>query len=116
MSEQEFNLIFASREKQLRKEANMTQKQLADKLGVTRTCVANWETGARAPQKDIIAKLSVMFGVSADYLFGRTEERHKIYTPPVREMDFSLLNSLGMSRMIEYFELLRSNPRFTSQQ
>lgn len=48
----------------LRKGAGMTQKELADKLGVTITTVSRWEKGEYVPSPRCIKKLADMFGVN----------------------------------------------------
>ena len=52
----------------LRKQAGLSQEQLADRLGVTRQSVSKWESGAAFPELVKIISLSEMFGVSVDYL------------------------------------------------
>lgn len=59
--------------KQLRKELNMTQKELADKLGISRAAVGLYEQGKRNVDNDTLLKLSEIFNVSADYLLGNTD-------------------------------------------
>ena len=52
----------------LRKQAGLSQEQLADRLGVTRQSVSKWESGAAFPELVKIISLSEMFDVSVDYL------------------------------------------------
>lgn len=52
----------------LRKARNMSQEELADKLGVSRQAVSRWEVGSALPDASNILQLSKLFGVSADYL------------------------------------------------
>ena len=52
----------------LRKQAGLSQEQLADRLGVTRQSVSKWESGAALPELVKLIALSEMFGVSLDYL------------------------------------------------
>lgn len=52
----------------LRKQAGLSQEQLADRLGVTRQSVSKWESGAAFPELVKLISLSEMFGVSVDYL------------------------------------------------
>ena len=54
----------------LRKEAKITQKEIADYLGISRQAYANYETGNRAPDFQTLKKLSSFFKVSVDYLLG----------------------------------------------
>lgn len=61
--------------KELRQNANLTQAQLADKLGFTSQTVSNWESGSREPDIAALAQLSSLFNVSLDYLLlGKQEE------------------------------------------
>ncbi len=52
----------------LRKLKNITQGQLAIKLDISRQAVYKWEAGESLPELDKIHKLSVIFGVSSDFL------------------------------------------------
>lgn len=49
-----------------------TQVQLAQKLGVTKQTVSNWENDNIQPSIDMLVKLSYIFNVSTDYLLGLT--------------------------------------------
>lgn len=61
--------------KELRQKANLTQAQLAEKLGFTSQTVSNWESGSREPDIAALAQLSSLFNVSLDYLLlGKQEE------------------------------------------
>ena len=53
----------------LRKQANLSQKQLADALHVSQTAVGFWERGERTPSVDIATKISDYFNVPMDTLF-----------------------------------------------
>jgi DNA-binding XRE family transcriptional regulator len=61
---------FNEKLKELRKEIQLLQKQLASDLGVTQVCVAKWETGTREPSLDMLIKLAKYFNVTTDYLLG----------------------------------------------
>lgn len=52
----------------LRKQAGLSQEQLAEQLGVSRQSVSKWESGASVPELDKIILLSDAFGVSLDWL------------------------------------------------
>ncbi len=53
---------------QLRKEHALSQEDLAERLGVTRQTVPNWETGNTAPDIQQAKKLSEVFSISLDDL------------------------------------------------
>ncbi|MGP9042145.1 helix-turn-helix transcriptional regulator [Cytobacillus kochii] len=53
----------------LRKEAGLTQEQLASKIGVSQSMIAYCEAGTRDPGKVTKIKLANFFNVTVDYLF-----------------------------------------------
>jgi len=56
--------------KSLRKQLNLSQQAVADKLSVSRSAVAMWEIGASEPDNGLLLKLSALLGVSVDELLG----------------------------------------------
>lgn len=58
--------------KKYRKENNMSQDELAEKLGVSRQSVSLWETGQTQPTIDNIVALSKIFNVSSDVILGNS--------------------------------------------
>lgn len=69
---------FKERFIQLRKELGLTQEQLAEKLGMgyTRTAISAWEVGRNEPSNIDTVKIADFFGVSTDYLLGKTDIRN----------------------------------------
>lgn len=59
---------------QLREEAGLTQEQLAEEIGASRSAVRSWETGENLPSAGALHHLSERYGVPIDYLFGRDTE------------------------------------------
>lgn len=60
--------------KKLRLERGLTQKQLADALGIDRTAVAKYETGKNGATSEMLEKIADYFAVSSDYVLGRDQE------------------------------------------
>lgn len=52
----------------LRKNKNLTQQQVADGLGISRQAYANYESGKRQPDPDMLMKLSEFFKTSIDII------------------------------------------------
>ena len=66
--------IFSSRLRALRTKRGLSQPQLAKELGMIKQRVNNWESGLSLPSADVLVALSDYFGVSVDYLVGRSEK------------------------------------------
>lgn len=66
---------FSNRLKQLRKENNLTQKQLADILHVSQNAIYNWENEKREPSLEMLNKIAAYFNVSLDYLMVEKENK-----------------------------------------
>ncbi len=69
MLENELNNYIGLKMKQFRSRKKMTQLDLAKILGVSKSAVANYEQGIRAPKQDLLFKMADVFGVSLDEFF-----------------------------------------------
>jgi transcriptional regulator with XRE-family HTH domain len=58
---------------QLRKQFNLSQSDLADKIEVSRTIIGNYELNANSPRIEVLIKIVKTFNVSVDYLIGDGE-------------------------------------------
>ncbi len=68
----EFNRIITL----LRKERGITQKQAAEDLGVSQALLSHYEKGIRECGLDFVVRVADYYGVSCDYLLGRSAERN----------------------------------------
>ncbi|AXQ77758.1 helix-turn-helix transcriptional regulator [Streptococcus sp. H49] len=67
--------MFPERLKVLRKEAGLTQKQIAEKLNMSQPAYLSWEKGKREPSAKTLEKFATFFNVSTDYLLGKTDDK-----------------------------------------
>lgn len=78
---------FGSILRNLRISRDITQSDLAAKLGVSRSTVGMYETGAREPDFEAMEAIADIFNVDMDYLMGRSQvERKHPITPPESEI------------------------------
>lgn len=70
----ELKNIIAKNISELRREGNMTQLELAERLNYTDKAVSKWERGESVPDIVVLKQISEIFGVSIDYL---TEDVHE---------------------------------------
>lgn len=64
--------------KKMRKNKGLTQKTLAEKLGVALSTVAMWETGSRQPDYQMLNRIAEFFGVTFDDLLEDKSEKEPI--------------------------------------
>ena len=68
--------MFCKRLEELRISYNLTQKQLADKLGVTKQTVSNWENDNILPSIETLMRICQFFNVSTDYVLGLDNKKY----------------------------------------
>lgn len=66
--------IFGNRLRGLRKAANLTMNELADKICVSKSSINMYERGEREPSIDTLICMADYFNVTLDYLVGRCEK------------------------------------------
>ena len=62
--------IAAIRLRELRHKANLSQQELADAIGVSKSCVNMYERGERRPKFNVLVHMSKIFDVAIPYLLG----------------------------------------------
>lgn len=63
--------------KDLRKQRKLTQKELADKLGLSASAIGNYEQGIRVPDYETLEIIADFFNVPIDSLFGKCSNPDK---------------------------------------
>ena len=67
--------ILAERLRECRKEKKYTQGQVAIYCDITEKAYQNYELMTREPKLEILVKIADLYGVTLDYLVGRTDEK-----------------------------------------
>ena len=70
-------MIIAERLRTLRRERNLSKRELVGLLPINYSTYANYESGFREPNSEVLQMLARHFNVSIDYLMGMTENRRK---------------------------------------
>ncbi|MBR1730509.1 MAG: helix-turn-helix transcriptional regulator [Selenomonadaceae bacterium] len=63
--------------KSLRNNKNLSQREFAEKLGVSQQAVGSWEVGRTEPDIETLKQLARYFNVSIDYLLDNEEAKHQ---------------------------------------
>lgn len=85
--------------KTLRLEKRLTQKQVADRIGLAISAVSSYESGTRYPSYDVLVKLARIFHVSTDFLLGMTNTRN---------IDVNGLNDNEIELVSQLVDILRN--------
>lgn len=89
---------FGNRLKTLRTKSNLTQAQLAQKLGVTKSVISAYENNLRMPSYDILISISRVFKVTTDYLLG---------VEPKQEVDLSGLTDEEILALLNLIKAMK---------
>ena len=89
---------FGNNLKTLRLQNGLTQAQVAQKLGVTKSVISAYETGLRLPSYDILINISKIFKVSTDYLLGLEN---------IREIDLSGLTEEEIQALLNLIKAMK---------
>ena len=91
---------FGNTLKTLRLRKNMTQAQLAQKLGLTKSVISAYETGLRLPSYDILIHIARIYNVSTDYLLGIEQKQ---------EIDLSCLSQEEIDALMNLINAMKRN-------
>ena len=90
----------ANRLYELRKNHNLSQEELAEKLGVSRQAVSKWERSEASPDTDNLIALAKIYGLSLDELiYGEKEEKKKEDEPSESDGNTAETVEIGPGRI-----------------
>ena len=112
-------MSFGDRFKKRREELGFTLMVVAEKLGVTKGAVGNYETGFSSPKADILFKVFDVLHCDANYLFQDEMATTKHHLNTVKdggliqlEISYQLLNEVGRAKVDAYINDLLVNPKY----
>lgn len=85
--------------KKLRLDAGLTQKQLADRLWLSKATVSYYEQSVRYPSPEVLVKLSSVFHVTTDFLLGIENKKQTLDVTDLTDEDIQFLqNAISLLR------------------
>ena len=90
-----FRKALGARVKDLRKQGNLTQKELAKEVGITPQQLNKYESGLNLPPADMLAKLAQSLDVTVDYLVTGTKPNNQPLTNTRLLNRFRALDDMG---------------------
>lgn len=100
--------MFRERLRQTREEKNISQTEMASKLGIAVTTYRNYENTSREPNYDILVNISKVLNVSIDYLLGNDS---RISTVENMVMQTENLSDASLKNISVYIEYLNYKER-----
>ena len=103
-------MSFASRLRQAREQSGLTQQDLAEKLGVTKSAIGNYENGVSSPKWDILLKIFDVLKVEPNFLYQDSFSLETPETSPLTPQQsallssFDLLNEEGQQKALDYVD------------
>lgn len=79
--------------RELRTAKKLSQLQVAQRVGVSKSMISSYELSTRLPSYDVLIKLAAVYGVSTDYLFG-IEKNRTITVDKLTDTQIALLGSM----------------------
>ena len=108
--------MFSTRLKILRNEKGLTQKELAEKLNVRNTTISKYELKEREPDIKTLSLLSEFFGVSIDYLIGKTNVRYDVMKNSTKKgIKIPVLGKVAAGIPIEAIEFVEDYEEITTE-
>lgn len=93
--------------KQIREDNGLTQKDCADKFGLTLRAWQTYEQGVSEPKYEVLCRIADEFNVSTDYLLGRTEIKAMAGGSPEEQLDVTAAEQEIIRRYTEFPENVR---------
>ena len=113
--------IFKTVIKSLRTSHGLTQDELSKQLGISRSTIGMYESGAREPDFETLELIADYFNVDTDYLLGRTNKTTYIPSAFKSEDENNLLQSyrnlsdLNKKKSVTYIENLLSDQQLEEE-
>ena len=88
--------------KELREQHHVSQKELADKLGLNQSAISNYEKGISKPNIDIMLQIADFFNVSLDYLIKRKTKPYELGNLTVSQLELlDLIKNLSDKQILK---------------
>lgn len=92
---------FKDRLKELRKSRDLSQAELAEKIGVSVGLIGMYENGQRNPSKEKMEVIADFFNVSLDYITGKDQGSVYYFDPETAQMAETLKNDKNMRLLFD---------------
>ena len=91
------------------KNSKMSQKEIAEKLGVSKAAITNWLNGSNSPNMEVLANLCMVLNVPMSKML--SDETIKLTEKEKKLLDnFKQLNEKGKDELIRFSEFMLGNP------
>ena len=91
--------------------SKMTQKEIAEKLGVSKAAITNWLNGKNSPNMEMLADLCMLLGVRMSDMLSDETGQLRLTAKEKKLLDnFKQLSEKGKDELIRFSEFMLGNP------
>lgn len=87
-------MSFGEKLKALRTAKKMSQKELAERIGIAKSVISFYESGDRFPSYDVLIKIARIFNVTTDYLLLDGERERTVNVSGLSEEDIAAVTTV----------------------
>lgn len=98
-------MSFGSRLKELRIERNLSQKKVADDIGISITAISQYENDNRFPNEETLRRLCICYKISSDYLLGLTDTKHAPLSK--EEIKEKMISCKEMNLIVDLIDMIK---------
>ncbi len=103
--------MIGERLKKLREERGILQRQLAEMLKLTQQTISLYESNKREPDAETLSKIADFFGVTIDYLLGRTDNPNPTEDSTIDDEIMAIMRDLGPDITLQFKENYPNNKK-----
>lgn len=103
-------VVIGARIREAREKTKLTQKALAEEVGVSGAAINQFESGKKKPSSTVLARLAVVLEVSTDFLLGASDDQNIFISDNVAGAfrDFKELSKKDKEIILNNIQFLKS--------
>ena len=109
----DLGVVIGARIRDAREKANLSQKALAENVGISGAAINQFESGKKKPSSTVLARLAVELGVSTDFLLGASDDQSIFVSNNVAAAfrDFKGLSAKDRQTILSNIQFLKSGTK-----
>lgn len=98
------------------KKSQMSQKEIAEKIGVSKGAITNWLNGSNSPNMEVLANLCLLLGVKMSEMLSDKSSISDLSINEKKLLDnFKQLNEKGQNKLVRVSEFMLEDPDYLKE-